>query len=63
MRSESTPAGHAAVRRWAHPFTPVLLISGLTAGVALLLLGGQRPEALAWVAIALSAGYAVSGSV
>lgn len=63
MRSESTSAANAAVRRWAHPFTPVLLISGLTGGIALLLLGGHRPAALAWVAIALSAGYAVSGSV
>lgn len=64
MRSEPTPAAAAPVRRWAHPATPLLLIGALSAGAALLLvLGGRQPEVLAWVVIALSAGYAVSGSV
>lgn len=64
MQSESASAAAGAVRRWAHPGASVLLIAALAAGtVVLLVLGGPQPEVLAWVVVALSAGYAVSGSV
>lgn len=50
-------------RRLTHPVTPAIVI----AGTALVVLAGQLtrdgPSVLAWVVVALSAGYAISGSV
>lgn len=51
---------HGSARRgWTHPLAPAPLLA--VAAVATLLAG--RPVLVAWVVLALSAGYAISGSV
>lgn len=49
---------------WAHPFAPapVLVAAGATAAVVGVL-GAGLPVLVAWAVLALSAGYAISGSV
>ena len=53
-------------RAWAHPFVPAPVLAAI-AGLAGLGVAGAAaapwPALLAWVVLALSAGYAVSGSV
>jgi hypothetical protein len=53
----------AARRTLTHPVTPAVVL--LTVAVALLGLSltGEVPVLLPWVVLALSAGYAISGSV
>jgi hypothetical protein len=52
-------------RAWAHPLAPAPVLAALGVAVAAVaLLDSAAPVAvLAWVVLALSAGYAVSGSV
>jgi hypothetical protein len=49
---------------WAHPFAPapVLVTAGVTVAVVSVL-GAGLPVLVAWAVLALSAGYAISGSV
>jgi hypothetical protein len=49
---------------WAHPFAPapVLVAAGATAAVVSVV-GADLPVLVAWAVLALSAGYAISGSV
>jgi len=53
----------AARRRLTHPLTPALAITTAAGAVALWEGLGRAPVLLAWVVIALAAGYAISGSV
>jgi hypothetical protein len=56
--TRSSPAGTAR-RGWTHPLAPAPLL--VVAAVAVATTGA--PVLVAWVVLALSAGYAISGSV
>jgi len=46
-----------------HPLTPALVLGGAGVGTAAAVWAGRLPVLVAWVVLALSAGYAISGSV
>lgn len=49
--------------RLTHPLAPALLVGGAGVGVAGAVWAGRMPVLVAWVVLALAAGYAISGSV
>jgi hypothetical protein len=53
--------------RWSHPFAPAPVLAVLAAltvgGLAAESSSWQLPVLVAWVVLALSAGYSISGSV
>ena len=55
--------GVAALTRATHPLAPALVLTLADVVVAGGVWAGRLPVLLAWVVLALSAGYAISGSV
>lgn len=53
----------ATRRTLTHPFVPAVVLCAAALSVGCLALVSTVPVLVAWVVLALSAGYAISGSV
>lgn len=63
MSTAKGPAVTAVRRFLTHPLTPGVVIAAASLAVAGTELGANPPILVAWVVLALAAGYSISGSV
>lgn len=63
MTRRARPSGSVVRRALSHPLTPSVAVACAAAGVGGWEVLARPPILLAWVVLALAAGYSISGSV